>query len=46
MERRSQELESRVSAAREDWAHKRADDGVPGAPAPNDADGTGTPGAD
>lgn len=35
MERRSQELESQVSDARDDWARKRADEGVPGAAAPD-----------
>ncbi len=36
MERRSQELASNVSDARNDWARKRSDEGVPGAPAPDD----------
>jgi hypothetical protein len=34
LEQRSQELQSEVSDARDDWARKRSDDGVPGAPAP------------
>jgi hypothetical protein len=40
MERRSQELESQVGDARADWARKRADESVPGAPAPESGDGT------
>lgn len=31
---RSEELRSEVSDARDDWARKRSDGGVPGAPAP------------
>jgi hypothetical protein len=31
---RSEELRSEVSDARDDWARKRSDEGVPGAPAP------------
>jgi hypothetical protein len=30
----SEELRSEVSDARDDWARKRSDEGVPGAPAP------------
>ena len=36
LEQRSQELESQASDARGDWARKRADPGVPGAPEPDD----------
>lgn len=36
MERRNQALASEVSDARDDWARKRSDEGVPGAPAPED----------
>ena len=43
MQRRSQALESDVSDARDDWARKRSDEGVPGAPAP---DGESDPDSD
>jgi hypothetical protein len=42
MERRSRELESKVSNARDDWARKRADEGVPGAPAPDNGPDAGS----
>jgi hypothetical protein len=32
--KRSEELRAEVSDARDDWARKRSDEGVPGAPAP------------
>ena len=44
MERRSQELESQASDARDDWARKRADQNVPGAPEPDDDSTAGSGG--
>lgn len=41
MQRRSEKLEGEVSDAREDWASKRSDESVPGAPAPDEGAGTG-----
>jgi hypothetical protein len=47
LQRRSQEVESQVKQARDDWARKRSDDAVPGAPAPDDeADAPQDPPAD
>jgi hypothetical protein len=34
LERHSEEVEREVKEARDDWERKRADPGVPGAPAP------------
>jgi hypothetical protein len=39
---RSEQLRSEVSDARTDWAHKRADEGVPGAPAPEGESNAGS----
>jgi uncharacterized protein YukE len=36
MERRSAELGDEISDVRDDWQRKRADEGVPGAPPPED----------
>jgi hypothetical protein len=41
---RSDELQSAVSDARDDWARKRADEGVPGAPAPDGESEAGSEG--
>ncbi|MGA9858112.1 MAG: hypothetical protein WBQ18_09630 [Solirubrobacteraceae bacterium] len=50
MEEQSEKLGDEIGTVREDWEHKRADPGVPGAAppsdgerAPTDADGSGTP---
>ena len=42
--RRSEELQAQVNDARNDWARKRADAAVPGAPAPDDAFGPSSDG--
>ncbi|MGI8430444.1 MAG: hypothetical protein ACR2OB_14350 [Solirubrobacteraceae bacterium] len=34
LERQSERLEGKIKDTRQDWARKRADDGVPGAPPP------------
>jgi hypothetical protein len=36
LERDSSELEGQIQATRDDWEHKRRDDGVPGAQPPDD----------